>query len=635
MTSVATIQVDVEPNLDGFTKSLKKAGQKAGDELADGIGSDTASAKRAGSKWGDVFGAAAGLAIGAFVVKGVEQAFDLQDAGMDIAASLGLDAASKEAKAYGETAGDLYRSGWGDSVAEVGEAVAATVSSLDGLSAGRVEDITAKTLAMADAFGIDAVDALGTLGVLMDTGLARSAENGADALTRVLQSVPAAFRGEAVDSAREYANAYAALGLSAEKALGLIATGARVGEFGIDKAGDAIKEFTLRTTSMSGASTKALESIGLDAYGVAASILAGGETANAAMEEIVGGLLAIENPVDQATASLALFGTPLEDLGVATIPEFLAGLSGTATSLGDVDGAAQDLADTLGGSARAQWEAFQRDALGVVADFATSTLIPALTDILPVVSGIVDILGAVPQPVQTMLLGLTGLAVAANYLTGPLTAVIGGLRALSLAAATNPWIIIIAATIALAYIIATNWDSISAKIGEASRLIGGAIEAYVVDPVSRLFGWFERLPVNVSTAWDAVKVKTGEAVDYLKVKLGELAAWADKALGPIDEIVGAASKFGGGIIGGGARLLGFDDGGVVPGPVGAPRVILAHAGETVLPTHKDAAPAAASRPVDVHFHGEVIDRNFFESHKTEIARVVAREVGSSRRGAGL
>lgn len=33
-------------------------------------------------------------------------------------------------------------------------------------------------------------------------------------------------------------------------------------------------------------------------------------------------------------------------------------------------------------------------------------------------------------------------------------------------------------------------------------------------------------------------------------------------------------------------MLGFDTGGVVPGPRGAPRVILAHGGETVLPTHK-------------------------------------------------
>ena len=37
---------------------------------------------------------------------------------------------------------------------------------------------------------------------------------------------------------------------------------------------------------------------------------------------------------------------------------------------------------------------------------------------------------------------------------------------------------------------------------------------------------------------------------------------------------------------GGGPLLAFDGGGTVPGPIGSPQVILAHGGETVLPTHK-------------------------------------------------
>jgi hypothetical protein len=47
--------------------------------------------------------------------------------------------------------------------------------------------------------------------------------------------------------------------------------------------------------------------------------------------------------------------------------------------------------------------------------------------------------------------------------------------------------------------------------------------------------------------------------------------------------VGAA---GGAVVVGVGKLLGFDDGGRVPGPKGAPQLILAHGGETVAPTHK-------------------------------------------------
>ena len=46
----------------------------------------------------------------------------------------------------------------------------------------------------------------------------------------------------------------------------------------------------------------------------------------------------------------------------------------------------------------------------------------------------------------------------------------------------------------------------------------------------------------------------------------------------------------GGIAGGlgalGASIPGFDTGGIVPGPVGSPQLILAHGGETILPTHR-------------------------------------------------
>jgi hypothetical protein len=31
----------------------------------------------------------------------------------------------------------------------------------------------------------------------------------------------------------------------------------------------------------------------------------------------------------------------------------------------------------------------------------------------------------------------------------------------------------------------------------------------------------------------------------------------------------------------------FDTGGIIPGSIGEPKMILAHAGETILPTHKD------------------------------------------------
>lgn len=57
-------------------------------------------------------------------------------------------------------------------------------------------------------------------------------------------------------------------------------------------------------------------------------------------------------------------------------------------------------------------------------------------------------------------------------------------------------------------------------------------------------------------------------------------------------------------IGKALHLPGFDTGGVVPGPVGAPKLIVAHGGETVLPTHK----AGYSRTSNINVEGLTADQ---------------------------
>lgn len=42
------------------------------------------------------------------------------------------------------------------------------------------------------------------------------------------------------------------------------------------------------------------------------------------------------------------------------------------------------------------------------------------------------------------------------------------------------------------------------------------------------------------------------------------------------------------------RMHGYDDGGVVPGPIGAPQIALVHGGETIIPTHKSGGFATAA-----------------------------------------
>lgn len=73
-------------------------------------------------------------------------------------------------------------------------------------------------------------------------------------------------------------------------------------------------------------------------------------------------------------------------------------------------------------------------------------------------------------------------------------------------------------------------------------------------------------------------------------------------------------------------IPGFDDGGTVPGPRGSAQLILAHGGETVLPTHKQ--PMATERPVQ-------IEQNFYEAQDPyETADISSRLIASRVRPRG-
>ena len=123
------------------------------------------------------------------------------------------------------------------------------------------------------------------------------------------------------------------------------------------------------------------------------------------------------------------------------------------------------------------------------------------------------------------------------------------------------------------------WNGIKQTIIDAAAGIANWINDKIVSPVQTVIDIFTNLPATARTAWDGLKNAIRDAVNSAKEDLESLRKKIDSALGPLDELVGKAA-------GGLGRLLGFDTGGVVPGPRGAPRVILAHGGETVLPTHK-------------------------------------------------
>lgn len=318
------------------------------------------------------FAAGAGVALskGFYDSLGAEANDDL------IAARLGLT--EEDSRRLGDIAANAYRGAWGDSLEDVTDTVTALYSSFESDRLGdSLEDLTGQAEALGAAFELDVGEGVQTAAELVSSGLVDSADEAFDLLTVGLQQMPQGIREELLAASNEYGDFFADLGFSGEEAFGALVEFADDGIFGIDKFGDALKELSIRGSDMSTASVEAYEAAGLSAEGMANRFLEGGDAARGAVEITAAGLLTIADPVEQANAAIALFGTPLEDLSVSEIPAFLEGLIGMGEGLGDVEGAADNMADALGSNASTRIESFRREALGRLADFVEVRALPA------------------------------------------------------------------------------------------------------------------------------------------------------------------------------------------------------------------------------------------------------------------
>lgn len=460
-----------EKGLDGFQKSLKSPKlQKAA--LAGG--------------------ALAGAALAAGLVSAIGEDTAVR------ALKASLDPASEEAERAGNAAGALFAKGYGQSIDEVTAATGAVVTSIEGMRTASEEEIvamTAKVSDLATAFEQDAGRAAQVVGQMITTGLAKDGTEAADLLTASLQKVPKELRGDLLDAVDEYGPAFQQLGLGGEEAMALLVKGSEKGMYGIDKTGDAVKEFGIRATDMSKATAGAYEMIGLDQEKMTSALLKGGDEGADAFQKIVGGLESVKDPVEQSQAALALFGTPLEDLNTSEIPGFISSLKTAEGGLGEFSGASQRVTDELQNGPGAALQTFKNSMQTAFGDM--------MGYMLPVLQPILDLLVQF-APVLGPLAAIIGLVSAAIMVW---TGVQWLLNAAMLA---NPvtWIVLgIMLLIGAVLLLAANWSSVTAWItevwggfmnflSESLQKAGDGIGNFVDGAVE----WFQGLPGKILDA---------------------------------------------------------------------------------------------------------------------------------------
>lgn len=359
-------------------------------ELVGYVGLDTSAAEGAADKLGSFFEskggawgktlAGIGVAAGGLFAAGLASAINMEPSRDRVAAA--LDLTKDEAERAGKVSGDLFANAWGESAAEVDMAIEAVMSSVKGMRTASEADlrkVTEAALTLSTTMGVDVVRASQVAGNMIVNGLAKTGVGAMDLLGAALSKVPVQLREDVLDATDEYGQFFNALGIKGPQAMALLANGAGKGMYGIDKMGDAIKEFTILATDGSKSSTDALKALGLNSDVVSNKLLAGGPKANKAFGQVVDAILKVKDPSKQAQAALALFGTPLEDLGTKDIPKFLKSLQSGGKGMEGFRGTTERMGKTLNDNAKTNLTTFTRQLQTGLVDLIGGKVLPSLT----------------------------------------------------------------------------------------------------------------------------------------------------------------------------------------------------------------------------------------------------------------
>ena len=258
-----------------------------------------------------------------------------QTATNQVAASTG--AAGKELEGLRDVMEDVYAANYGDSVADVGDAVAMVNRNMDNLDQNGLTAATEGALALRDAFEYDVAEStraaeairknFGSSAEEAFSLIAAGAQNGLD------------YSGELIDTINEYSSQFAKLGFDADGMFNILQAGADGTAWNLDKVGDAIKEFSIRAIDGSDSTVEAFTSLGYNAENIMATFAAGGEGANKAFFDVINTLMAVDDQVERDALGVALFGTMWEDLGT----EAMEAMAGASQAAYDTEGALEKI----------------------------------------------------------------------------------------------------------------------------------------------------------------------------------------------------------------------------------------------------------------------------------------------------
>lgn len=350
------------------------------------------------------------LAVGSTVagvgIMAVNSANDLEKAMNQYLASTGKG--REETERYKKVMEDIYTNNYGDSFEDIGQAMSEVTKNLGELDDASLREVTESAFALRDTFGYEIPESTRAAKAMMDNFgisgeqamnlIAAGAQNGLD------------YSGELMDSISEYSVQFAKVGLDADDMFKIFQKGAESGAFNLDKVGDAVKEMAIRVVDGSDTTAQGFEAIGLNADEMAAKFAAGGDSAKEAFSQTIDALAAMEDPLAQNQAGVALFGTMWEDLG----PEAVTALAEIEDGAYDTAGAMASIKDIKYDDIGSVFEGLKRSIEVLIIPLGEQ-LIPLMAELIdnvlplleqalpPLVDAVSDIIEALGPAVEEVL----------------------------------------------------------------------------------------------------------------------------------------------------------------------------------------------------------------------------------------
>ena len=246
---------------------------------------------------------------------------------------------SEEMDRYQGVLENIYANNYGQSFDEIANAMAQVTANMGDMDDVSLQSITESAFTLKDVSNgaLEIKDTTKAAKVMMD----QFGTSGEEAMNLLAAGYEGNLNssGKLLESISKYSESFSGIGLDADDMFNIFQKGADTGAWSVESISKAMGEFSSRVLEGSEETRKSFETIGLNADEMTEKFAAGGESAKEAFEETMEALAGMEDPMEQNTVGMELFGSMWEELGpeaVAQLTEIQDGVYDTADAMGQM-----------------------------------------------------------------------------------------------------------------------------------------------------------------------------------------------------------------------------------------------------------------------------------------------------------